>query len=115
VDKYHETITGIIVKVVGELGSSKLSVPGFDNDVFKKELTSGLNACLENEKLTSEFGKLWLAEGNTLVEAVEAIAEAMMLSMIREALLGRMSDTSSDEDGDKESLASLLARQRAEN
>lgn len=43
---------------------------------FKEELQKKLNLCLENEELTSEYGKAWFAEGDKMTTMLNMIEDA---------------------------------------
>ena len=49
---------------------------------MKKELTEGMNKCLENAALVEEFGELWMAREGKLVEIVETIADTLVKKML---------------------------------
>jgi len=81
-EKYTQFMMSAIIKSVGQLVSEIHEKPNFSQELMKMELTEGMNACLENKELTDEFGELWLARENRLIEVVETIANSVMDKLI---------------------------------
>lgn len=81
-EKYTEFMMIAIIKSVGELVSGITDKPNFSEKLMKEELTQGMNKCLENSALVEEFGELWMAKENRLVEIVETIADSIFKKML---------------------------------
>jgi len=77
-EKYTHFMMTAIIKAVGQLISEIKDEPNFSEELLKKEMTEGMNACLENKEITDEFGELWLARENRLIEVVETLADSVL-------------------------------------
>lgn len=76
-DKYSTFITNAIVMATGGVLNEKVESAIFTKELLWSELTEGMNACLKNKELVAEYGELWLAKDETLVELLQLIADGM--------------------------------------
>jgi len=81
-DKYSTFITNAIIMTTGEVLSEKVESAIFTKELLWSELTEGMNGCLQNKELVAEYGELWLAKDETLVELLQLIADGMATAII---------------------------------